>query len=163
MSTRRDSILSKPKWFLSGAAIGSALAFYLDPDRGRARRAQMRDRLVRLNHEASRWSNLQAQHARHHAQGWLARAQAALSQESVDDETLYQRVRSEMGRKVKQASAIEVDVHAGHITLKGEVDASEIHRLVSHIRRVRGVRHVNNLLQVRERKEDAAKDARVYM
>lgn len=156
-----DSIFSKPKWFLSGAVLGSTLAFYLDPDRGRARRAQVRDRLTRLENDTRRYSQRQVQHLRHRLQGLLARAQSSLVTEKIDDETLYQRIRSELGRKVKNASAIEVDVHGGQITLKGEVEANEVHSLVFRLRRLRGVRHVHNELTVKPRAQPG--DGRVYM
>ncbi len=164
MTKPNDSIFAKPKWFLTGAALGSGLMFYMDPVRGRARRAQVRDRLNRLSHDANRSYEKQLRQVKNNLRGLLAKGQALLQNEMVDDQTLMRRVRAEMGRKVRQAGRVEVGVHEGHVILRGEVAADELEVLVARIRRVRGVKHVEHELKLIERDGDGVRgDGRVYM
>jgi hypothetical protein len=66
------------------------------------------------------------------------------------DEVLVDRVRSRIGRVVSHPSAIVVGAKDGCITLSGPVLASEVRSLVSNVRRVMGVQHVENALDVHQ-------------
>lgn len=167
MASSKQSSISRPLCFLAGAAIGSACTFYFDPVRGRARRALTRDKTVRFINETSRYSDRQLRNLSNRIQGTLARANSLLRANEVpDDETLIQRVRSEMGRKVKNPGLIEVTAVSGFVTLKGQVPLHESEALIQCVRRVRGVKHIDNELEVRETRETPqgiAADGRVYM
>jgi osmotically-inducible protein OsmY len=80
--------------------------------------------------------------------GLLAEAQGAL-EGPIDDEALAERVRERVARAVSHPGAVRVTVDKGIVTLGGSVAAAEFDRLVSRVLRVRGVRDVNDQLDVR--------------
>jgi uncharacterized membrane protein len=68
----------------------------------------------------------------------------------VEDGVLVARVRSEMGRAVSHSHAIEVTADHGHVTLRGPILSDEVKRLVSCVSHVRGVRSVDQQLEVHD-------------
>lgn len=138
-----------------GMAVGAGLTYFLDRDRGRRRRALVRDRMVHAGHEIEDAARSGARHARNRATGLLHEAGAAVREGQVDDRVLEERVRSAFGRTVSDAGAIEVSAHDGSVTLSGEVEADEVQDLVRTVRRVRGVDHVDNRLNVRSRTNES--------
>jgi osmotically-inducible protein OsmY len=109
------------------AALGAALAYFFDPQNGRARRKETIKRIVRLN---------QRQRGR-----LTARAQP-------DDVTLARQVESEIfGDADVPKGQINVNAEEGKVVLRGEVVSAEmIEELVSKARKVQGVQEVENLL-----------------
>jgi uncharacterized membrane protein len=72
----------------------------------------------------------------------------------VDDTTLVARVRSQMGRAVTHPHAIEVTAHQGYVTLRGPILAREVPRLLQRVQSVRGVRAVDNQLDVHQQADN---------
>ncbi|MGH6611306.1 MAG: YtxH domain-containing protein [Burkholderiaceae bacterium] len=72
--------------FLGGLALGAGLMFYLDPDRGRRRRALARDKAVHLTHKTQDAVGAKARDIRNRAQGVIAESKSALSRTTEDDE-----------------------------------------------------------------------------
>jgi osmotically-inducible protein OsmY len=109
------------------AALGAALAYFFDPQNGRARRKDTIKRIVRLS---------QQQRGR-----LTARAQP-------DDVTLARQVESEIfGDADVPKGQINVNAEEGKVVLRGEVESGEmIEELVSKARKVQGVQEVENLL-----------------
>ena len=109
------------------AALGAALAYFFDPQNGRARRRDTIKRVVQLS---------QRQRGR-----LTARAQP-------DDVTLARQVESEIfGNADLPKSQINVNAEEGKVVLRGEVESVElIEELVSKARKVQGVQEVENLL-----------------
>lgn len=109
------------------AALGAALAYFFDPQNGRARRKDTVNRIVRLS---------QRQRGR-----LTARAQP-------DDVTLARQVESEIfGDADVPKGQINVNAEEGRVVLRGEVESAEmIDELVSKARKVQGVQEVENLL-----------------
>ncbi|MGH8942276.1 MAG: BON domain-containing protein, partial [Acidimicrobiia bacterium] len=69
-----------------------------------------------------------------------------------DDETLRQKVKSEaIGRWEGPKSDVQVDVDKGVVTLKGNVDAEKVDRLIRLVKGVPGVASVNDQLSVPQR------------
>ena len=89
--------------------------------------------------------------------GLLGEAQGALEGPIEDDEGLAERVRARLARTVSRPEAVQVTVEKGVVTLAGTVAAAEFDRLVSAVLRVRGVRDVNDQLDVRPT-SDGARD-----
>ena len=81
--------------------------------------------------------------------GLLAEARGALEGPIEDDDALAERVHARLGRTVSHPETVEVTVENGVVTLAGTVAAAEFDRLVSGVLRVRGVRDVNDQLEVR--------------
>lgn len=140
--------------FLFGVVVGAGLMYLLDPDRGKRRRALVRDQVVHAGHELGELGDTlsaKAQHVANQARGAAAETQARLRGEDVDDFILQARVRSEIGRAVSNPGAVHVTVNNGRVALSGPVLASEVGDLLSTVRSVRGVEDVRNLLDVHER------------
>ena len=62
-----------------GLCLGAVAMYYLDPDRGRRRRALVRDQAVHLTHETEHLLNRKARHYRNRANGIVAEARGAVS------------------------------------------------------------------------------------
>lgn len=108
------------------AAAGAAAMYYLDPDRGRARRAKARSRVERL------------------------RSTRATVSTSYNDPTLAQKVASELfaGRDIP-SDRVVINSEYGVITLRGEVDTPEqIRELEAAAATIPGVRGVQTLLHL---------------
>jgi osmotically-inducible protein OsmY len=93
------------------------------------------------------------------AWGLLAEAQSAFGGEEriEDDAVLADRIRGRLARADSRPEAVQVGVQDGVVTLAGSVPAVEFDALVSAVLRVRGVRDVNDQLDVRPI-EDGARD-----
>ena len=74
--------------------------------------------------------------------------------EDLTDEVLIDRVRSKIGRVVSHAGAVEVAATDGRVTLSGPVLVSEADKLMRGVRLVRGVKDVENQLEVHEQAGD---------
>lgn len=123
---------------LAGLGLGSIAAYVLDPDRGKRRRALVRDRAVRLVHAGRDVADKAARDIEHRAGGMVASMQRGADCPSAD--VLVARVRSELGRAVSHPHAIEVLADdEGRVLLRGVVLEREVPRLLSHVRKVRGV------------------------
>jgi osmotically-inducible protein OsmY len=81
--------------------------------------------------------------------GLVSEAQGALEGSVEDDDTLAERVRARLARAVAHPETVQVSVEDGVVTLAGSVAAVEFDRLVSGVLRVRGVKDVNDQLDVR--------------
>ena len=139
---------------IGGLALGAGLMYLLDPDRGRRRRAVLRDQAV---HWTSRLDDAAATTARdlgHRSAGVVAQAGARFRRDGADDVVVEERVRSALGRLVSHPGAIEVRAKDGLVSLSGPVLANEADALLLGVRKVRGVRAVEDLLEVHESAED---------
>ena len=134
--------------FLVGLGSGIAAAFFLDRDRGRQRRALIRDKTASLGRSTKRAFGVIGRDVRQRAHGIGSRARKVLSRAPVSDEVLTERIRSELGRRVSHPHAILVHVLDGHVTLAGPVLSREVRRLVRRVKRCRGVRGLDNRLEV---------------
>lgn len=130
---------------LGGVGVGAGLMYFLDPERGRRRRAGVRDKMVSLGNHATcavdRVGGL-SRDMRNRAYGMLAEAKGKLRSDDIDDEVLTARVRSKLGHKIGHPDWIEVRADHGCVTLSGMVPAAEADALQSCVSGVRGVREV---------------------
>lgn len=139
----------------TGLGLGALLMFVLDPDKGRRRRALVRDKLLRLADSVGdlrEWTKGQAENVRNHAWGYVAEARSYLQQEEQDvsDTKLVARVRSEMGRIVSHPGAVTVIALAGQLTLQGPVLAAELPNLLTCVESIPGVKVIKNQLEIHE-------------
>jgi CBS domain-containing protein len=137
-----------------GFGIGAVLAYLLDPDRGRTRRAKIRDRAAGLYGDAGSYAGKIQRDVRNRTSGLAAAAKSKVTgREPVWDERLVARVRSKIGRAVSHPHAIQVSAENGRITLHGPVLADEADDLVACVRSVAGVTGVDNYLETHEQAE----------
>jgi hypothetical protein len=132
---------------LTGLGLGVGLMYFLDPERGRRRRALVRDKITHTTHASADAMGTFGRDLAHRAAGLAARARSALHRRPVDDGVLVERVRSKLGRLVAHPHAVDVDATDGCVRLRGAILQSELPRLMRTIGRVRGVRAVENGLE----------------
>ena len=135
---------------LAGIGIGALLMYFFDPDRGTRRRHMASDQTARSLRKAARRLRDQAEGTRNHVRGAAAELRARRRNEMVDDDVLVERVRAELGHHVRHTGAIEVSASGGRVTLSGPVLAREVGDVLTTIAAVRGVRGVENHLDVHE-------------
>lgn len=135
---------------VSGLAVGAGLMFVLDPARGRTRRAFLRGKLVRAEHELAGASRVAAHDLANRARGLGHELATVVRPDDADDDVLGDRVRARLGHAIDHPGGVEVSAKAGAVTLSGPVLASEVGELLRTVRLVRGVHAVINNLDVRE-------------
>ncbi|MBI4524004.1 MAG: BON domain-containing protein [Deltaproteobacteria bacterium] len=133
-----------------GAAMGVVAMYVLDPEAGRRRRALARDKWIRFQRQTRDALEVAARDLKNRTEGMWAERRSLLSEGGVADDVLAERVRSQLGFLVRYPSFIEVRADAGHVTLSGSVLSDEIDQLTKGVSSVRGVRQVDNQLQVYE-------------
>ena len=136
---------------LTSAAIGALAMYFLDPQAGRRRRARTRDKVERARRRLRHAYDVTARDAQHRAQGLQAMSRRLLQRaEQASDETLIGRVRAVLGRYVSHPHAIDVSAADGQATLSGPILAAEVPALLGAVKRVSGVRGVDNRLEVHQ-------------
>ena len=138
------------------AGLGAAAMFLLYPDRGRRRRAWLRDKCVMVCRKTERACHTTRRDLRNRARGVWARAAAVFRRSNPSDTVLLERARAQIGRVVSQPQNIEVRVNHQRAVLEGTVLASEVERLLSAVERVPGIRGVQNRLLIQEQPGEAA-------
>src|SRR5438045_3639814 len=102
--------------YLCGVGLGASLMYFLDPNKGRRRRALAVDQLTRLMHEGECALDVARRDAVNRTQGILAETRSAMNDEPIpDDRVLSERVRSQLGRIVSHPHAINVIARSGKI------------------------------------------------
>jgi osmotically-inducible protein OsmY len=133
------------------AVLGAVLALFLDPDRGRSRRAVTRDRVAGLLRRGARLGERAASASATGVYGKAKRAAHARGEErALDDATLTQKVMSELFRDRRiPKGRISVNAENGVVLLRGEIDEPGlIVEIVERTRRIGGVADVENLLHL---------------
>ena len=145
---RDDSTIRAAAMLLGGLGLGAALMYVLDPERGKRRRAVVRDKAVRVSRKTGDSLGAHSRDWKNRAKGVAAEVKSLARKEEVSDLVLEERVRAEMGRVVSTPGAIDVIATEGVIGLSGAVLASEVDDLISATRGVSGVTDVENWLEM---------------
>lgn len=140
---------------IAGAAAGAGFMYFLDPQRGAARRADVAQRAGRAIREVEGTVDAGARDLEHRARGIAHEARARFRGDHPPDEVLAERVRAKLGRLAAHPAAIEVACRDGRVELSGPVFEAEHGRVVRGIRLVRGVRGVDDRLEARAGAEGA--------
>lgn len=129
--------------------LGAGLMYLLDPDRGRRRRAIVRDKAASLYKDTERFMAKAGRDLRNRTGGLVSEAKSMFERrtEAVPDNKLAARVRSHLGRLVSHPSAVQVTVKDGCVSLEGPILNGEVERLLSDIRGVPGVCRVDDRLK----------------
>jgi len=139
--------MNKGLAFGAGLGLGTGLMFLLDPDRGKRRRALLRDKCAWAARKTGEGVGVTARDLRNRTQGLMTEVQSRFSSEPVDDSKLVDRVRSKLGRVVSHPRAIDVSAEDGSVTLSGPILTTEIPQLLSVVSRINGVDEVVNNLE----------------
>jgi hypothetical protein len=140
--------------FGAGLGLGTAAMFLLDPDRGKRRRALLRDKLAWAARKTAEAIDTTARDVSNRTRGLAAEFQSKLAHEQPDDQVLVERVRAKLGRVVSHPSAINVTARDGCLTLRGPILASELKKTESCVLSVIGVRELSNELEVHDSAEN---------
>ena len=133
---------------LGGVGVGATLMYILDPDRGKRRRAHVRDKLASATSKAPDAIATTARDLSNRARGIVAQAGSLFSTEQVSDDVLNARVRSKLGRVVSHPGSIQVASNQGRVALSGPVLAHEVDDLLACVKAVPGVNEVQSQLEV---------------
>jgi osmotically-inducible protein OsmY len=137
--------------FVKGAIAGAAVAYLFDPEAGRGRRARLRDQAAAAGRRARDRAGEMSRHAGNVVEGRIHEATASMDTgRAMDDVTVADRIRSEvLGRPDLAAGGLLVDVTDGVAHLRGRFDdADRLARVIDLTEKVRGVREVDNLVEV---------------
>lgn len=133
--------------FLKGLGLGAGIMYFFDPDRGRRRRALVRDQAIATVNDLGDLVDKASRDMSNRAYGLVAEMQAMWTNEPVSDEVLKARVRAKIGHVVSHAGAIEVSVRSGRVTLSGPILSFEVAPLMAALATVPGVLAVDNQLE----------------
>jgi hypothetical protein len=139
--------------FFTGFGVGAGVMYMLDPDRGKRRRALVRDQVVHASNAGREALGKASRDLRNRAIGVVAETKALFSDEHVPDPVLVDRIRACLGRYPIHHRTIQLDAEGGIVTLSGETLAKEVDTLVDAVLCVRGVNEVVNNLTVHETAE----------
>ncbi len=143
---------SRPLIFLAmllAGAVGAAMGYLLDPDRGRSRRAEAADRLGAYSRRLSRSLRGVTQDMRARSAGIQAEMRRSEWTQPVDDVTLAHKVESELFRDPSiPKGRMNINAENGAVILRGQVDsADEIEQIMAATLAIDGVRTVRSLLR----------------
>lgn len=128
--------------------VGAALLYLFDPERGRGRRARLRDQLGAAVRRSRRDLDRATRRIEDSARGAIAQLDQAGRPEPADDLTILSRVESVLfGMPGFPKGSVNAEVVDGRLILRGEVEDEELAReIVLAATRVSGVVSVENLL-----------------
>ena len=141
--------MANARSIILGAGLGAGVMFLLDPVNGHRRRALVRDQRVHAGRLASRffaeaWCDLQSR-----VGGRWHELKARWENEPVAKKVLAERVRAKVGRIVHHAREVTVSVErAGVVVLRGRVAPFEKGALVEAVRRIPGVKSIDDALEL---------------
>ncbi|HWR50697.1 MAG TPA: SRPBCC family protein [Bryobacteraceae bacterium] len=132
----------------SAAGLGAGFMYFLDPDRGRRRRAFVRDKSTSAWSQSSETAGKAWRDVSNRAQGIAAKGRHVIGrgQGNSGDQVIESRVRSRLGRAVNHPGAINVTVTDGHVQLNGAVLEHEHNAVIAAVRAVSGVTGVDDRL-----------------
>ena len=132
---------------LTSLGVGAGMAYLLDPAMGRRRRAGVRDTVARVATKSGDALGATSRDVANRARGFLAVTARRGRQEDVSDGVLAERVRSRLGRYVSHPRAVDIEAENAVVTLRGPILTREAARLRRVVRRIRGVRGIEDRLE----------------
>ena len=136
---------------LLGAIAGAVAAFLLDPQRGKARRAQLVDRAGAMARDAGQSLERGARYVGSTVEGKASAIRnGGNGQSMLNDAALATKVESELFRDPEVPKGdININVEQGVVVMRGQVaDAGMSERLENAARAIPGVWEVENLLHL---------------
>ena len=138
---------------LASGLMSSVVVYFMDPERGRRRRNMARDRVMSRARRVGRGMSAIWRGAAAETVGISHRIVHLVPKPSelTDDETLRQRVESQLFRdRHIPKGDLNINAEHGMVILRGQLESPiEIQQLEERVRHMLGVRGVQNLLHPR--------------
>lgn len=136
----------------AASLVGAICTYYGDPQSGRRRRAELRNRVRHAAKVSQHNADMAARDISHRLQGMVARSKKSDSGE-VTDEVLSERVRALLGRYCSHPHAIEVVAKSGDVELFGPILEEERKAFVKNVAKISGVVRVHDQMHGYETSE----------
>jgi osmotically-inducible protein OsmY len=136
--------------FVAGFVVGGITVALLDPRRGAARRAMLRDKGFSAVKDAAELASRRTRDLRQRLRGLVYEAKAKMSEQQVPDDVLVERIRAQLGRPVSHPRAVEVRAENGHVVLSGPILADEAEDFIRRVSRIAGVRSIESRLELHD-------------
>lgn len=149
--------MKNPVMVFGALGIGAGLMYFLDPNRGKRRRALVKDRAVSLTNEASRELNKTGVDLRNRAQGVWFETEKLFEDEVPTDAQLERKIRARLGRLTSHPHQIKTAVEDGNVTLSGFILADEELLVLNGVASICGVKEIENKLEAHEAEENHPK------
>ena len=146
--------MNKGVALVGGLGLGAALMYILDPDRGKGRRALIRDKFGAAGNKANDLAGKMSRDLRNRAYGIAVETKSIFRHEEISDDVLADRVRSKIGRLAVDIGVLDVTASNGVVTLRGQILAEHLPRLLRYVGFVRGVKDIDNQLDVQAQADD---------
>lgn len=136
----RDTI-SHTSASLSGAILGAAAMYMLDPQQGNRRRALARDKAMRGGRLLLREARKRAKDMANRAYGQGAELVSGMRdrRSDIDDQRLVERVRAQLGHVCGHPGSLDVTARDGVVTVSGPVMRGEARKIENRLRETRGI------------------------
>jgi len=143
--------MAKGKLIVWGG-LGAAAMYFLDPEQGRTRRAQLQDKVTKFRTRGSKAVDQVQRSVESQAYGVQQKVEAARRDAAPpeNDQALQAKVESEvLGKAEYPKGSINVNVENGVVYLRGEVSSQDTRSAIEQdVRKVTGVVDVQNLLHL---------------
>jgi gas vesicle protein len=136
-------------------AVGAGLMYFLDPNRGHARRTYVRDKTGQLLRNTSHTMRAMGKDIGDRARRFLYGSRGTDESSNgrmnrIDSAQLVSQIRAELGQFSPYANQIQLMTDAdGTVTLTGTVPQAEIDGLLTLLHSIPGVTHVINRLETK--------------
>ncbi len=141
--------MGKAASLFAGFTAGAVFMYMTDPDRGRRRRALIRDKAARTIHEAERAVEKTRRDVSNRVHGLTALVRAVRGDQYIEDDVIVARARAKIGRVVSHPHAIHVRSERGRLVLEGPVLEHEYHSLLSAVTLAARGMEIDNRLERR--------------
>lgn len=143
--------MKKAMAIVSSLGVGAGLMYFFDPDRGKRRRAEIRNKARHVVNKTDEALGKTSRDLANRFNGIVAEAGSMFFPRAEPiDQVLVARVRSKLGRIVSHPSAIKVEAEDGCVILAGPILEREVDGLLEHVSAIKGVARVENKLEVHE-------------
>ncbi|WP_332674647.1 SRPBCC family protein [Aromatoleum sp.] len=148
MRSSENRILAVARAF----SVGLLAMYLFDPDVGRRRRSLLADKMRKTRRRMADLAEVASRDATNRGRGLRAAMSARLAREEyVSPRTVEERMRARLGRATSNPGALQVRAQDdGTVVLAGPVLASEVGHVMTAAWSVRGVKGVDNRLDVHE-------------
>jgi hypothetical protein len=138
------------------AGLSAGIIYLFDPDLGNRRRSLLRDHFQHVVNRFGDAIDVFGRDLQNPLYGMICDLQQLVTVPDKSDDVVLARVRATLGRYTSHSRAIETEVRDGRVMLSGPILADEVDQLVWAVKAVRGVRHVENKLDVRQSKKNVS-------